>query len=34
MIHMVDGASVEGRDPIVDIHAITDELKEIQQRDF
>ena len=27
MIHMVDGASVEGRDPIVDIHAITDELK-------
>ena len=24
---MVDGASVEGRDPIVDIHAITDELK-------
>ena len=27
MIHMVDGASVEGRDPIVDIHAIIDELK-------
>lgn len=27
MIHMVDGASVEGRDPIADIHAITDELE-------
>lgn len=27
MIHMVDGASVEGRDPIQDIYAITDELK-------
>ena len=27
LVHVVDGASVEGRDPIVDIHAITDELK-------
>ena len=26
MIHMVDGASVEGRDPIEDIHAINKEL--------
>ncbi len=26
MIHMVDGASVEGRDPISDIHAINKEL--------
>ena len=33
MIHMVDGASVEGRDPIVDIHAITDELKKYNKRD-
>ena len=36
MIHMVDGASVEGRDPIVDIHAITDEIKKYnkdRQRD-
>ncbi len=27
MVHMVDAASVEGRDPIADIYAITDELK-------
>ncbi|MDD3184437.1 MAG: GTPase ObgE [Anaerostipes sp.] len=27
MIHFVDAASVEGRDPIADIHAINDELK-------
>jgi GTP-binding protein len=27
IIHMVDGASVEGRDPIADIRAINDELK-------
>ena len=31
MIHMVDGASVEGRDPIEDIYAITDELKKYNQ---
>lgn len=31
MIHMVDAASVEGRDPIVDIHAITDELKKYNE---
>lgn len=28
MIHMIDGASVEGRDPIADINAILEELRE------
>ena len=31
IIHMVDGASVEGRDPIADIRAINDELKKYNE---
>ena len=27
LLHVVDGASVEGRDPVADVHAIMDELK-------
>lgn len=32
IIHMVDGASVEGRDPIADIRAINEELKKYNEQ--
>ena len=32
ILHIVDGASVEGRDPVEDIHAINDELRKYDEK--